>query len=298
MQRFQGGDHQVSFPESLDELAPYLRERYFEPGKSTLRRGLAELIVKGCLTAAAPDGNGFDPRIVRRSALSAHALERIQPALLSDALSAVVTKREEGPGLSVDELLCFTGNLGDMTLAWQALPNASHARVREALKNVPVRQLVDRRVFACELVGEAKEIVDRRLAELDSGQLAEVIGQSPDQRYVQAAIDALREAPGHLEAVRCMMNLVLPLSPGMTAAQVRDVLAVFQDNTQVRMALEMPPMLVTFLEQTEGVFADCYEDWYELVDWLGDTAPHRDQRNYYAYPELRERVHAPRAARP
>jgi hypothetical protein len=266
MQRFQAEIIQVSFPESLDELAPYLRERYFEPGKSALRRGLAELIVKGCLAAAAPDGNGLDPRIVRRSALSAHALERIQPALLSDALSAVVTKREEGPGLSVDELLCFTGNLGDMSLAWHAL------------------------------VGEAKEIVDRRLAELDSGQLAEVIGQSPDQRYVQAAIDALREAPGHPEAVRRMQHLVLPLSPGMTAAQVRDVLAVFQDNTQVRMALEMPPMLVTFLEQTEGVFADCYEDWYELVDWLGGTAPHRDQRNYYAYPELRERVHAPRAA--
>jgi hypothetical protein len=297
MKRFQDEIIQASFPESLDELVPYLRDRYFEPGKSSLRRGLAELIIKGCMATKDTDGTDLDPRIARRCALSAHALERIQPALLSEALSAVVTKREEGPGLSEDELLLFTGSLGDMAPAWQALQSASHARVREVLKNVPVQRLVEHRVFACGLAGEAKDIVEGRLVELDSGQLAVVIGQSPDLRYVQAAIEALREAPGHAEAKQHMATLVLPLSPVMTAGQVREVLACFRENTQVRMAYEMPPLLVTFFERTERVFAECYEDWYELVDWLVDMAPRRDPTDYYAYPELWARVHSPDAAR-
>jgi hypothetical protein len=42
------------------------------------------------------------------------------------------------------------------------------------------------------------------------------------------------------------------------------------------------------------VFADCYADWYEFMEWLADNVPSGDREDYYAYPELRVRVHAPR----
>ena len=135
----------------MDDLANYLRDRYFELGKRVLRRGLAELIVKGCLGT-----DGADSRIIRRCALAAHALELIEPGLLSDALAAVVTKREQGSGLVDADLLCFSGNLGDMQLAWDALPESSHSRVRELLKNAPVQQLIERHIFARDLTEEAK----------------------------------------------------------------------------------------------------------------------------------------------
>lgn len=291
IERFKEEIKRDSFPRSQDDLTQYLRARYFEPGKSSLRRGLAALIVKNCLDG----GTGMQPRVIRRYAMAARALERIEPGILTDALSTVVTRREEGPGLSEDELLRFTANLGDMPLAWQALPDTSHVKVYEELKNADVQQLVDHGIFACALTAEARKAVDARLGELDDVQLTEVIGQDPDSaRFGQAAIDMLRESRTNDDATRVMDTLVLPLAGTMTPDQVRDVLACVQDNPQVRMAADMPPLFTEFFDRTQQTFASCYEDWFALVQWLADTAPHRDPTKIFAYPELWARVHSAR----
>lgn len=85
---------------------------------------------------------------------------------------------------------------------------------------------------------------------------------------------------------------MLPLAPVMTADQVRAVLACVKNNQQVRMASVMPPLLAQFFDRTQPTFTDCYNDWFELVEWLADTAPHHDANNYYAYPDLWARVHS------
>lgn len=287
--RFMNEIGQTSFPERLDELADYLRDRYFETGKRALRRGLAELIVKCCLGT-----NGADPRIARRCALAAHALERIEPDLLTDALASVITKREQGAGLVDTEFLCFTANLGDMQLAWEALPGSSHSRVREVLKNIPVEQLIEHRIFARSLAEEAQHIVEGRLSDLNREQLAEVIGLAADPRFTDLAINEFRESPEYSEAEQNMESLVLPLAPVMTTGQVREILDAIRSNPQIRMAVEMPALLVQFFDRAEPQFAGCYRDWYDLTDWLLTTAPHSDPDHYAAYPELWTRVHAPR----
>lgn len=290
IERFREEIRRDSFPRSQDDLARYLRAQYFEPGKSSLRRGLAALIVKNCLF---PDEGGTQSRLTRRYAMAAHALERIEPGLLTEALSTVVTRREEGPGLSDDELLRFTANLGDMPLAWQALPDASHVKVYETLKNAGMQQLVDHGIFACALTAQAREGVDARLSELDDVQLAEVISQDPDsRRFGHAAIVALQQSKTNNDATRIMDTLVLPLARMMNQGQVRSVLACLQDNPQVRMAAGMPPLFAEFFDRAGDTFASCYDDWFGLVQWLADTAPHRDPANHFAYPELWDRVHS------
>jgi hypothetical protein len=291
VERFMNEIEQRSFPERLDELADYLRDRYFESGKRALRRGLAELIVKGCLGT-----NGVNPRVARRCALAAHALERIEPELLTDALASVITKREQGAGFVDSEFLCFTANLGDMQLAWGALPESSHSRVREMLKNVPVEQLIEHRIFARSLAEESRHIVESRLTDLNREQLAEVIAQTPDLRFSDLAINEFRESPEYTEAEQNMKSLVLPLAPTMAADKVREVLNAVRVNQQIRMAVQMPVLLVQFFDRTAPQFAECYQDWYDLTDWLITTAPHSDPEHYAAYPELWTRVHAPRGA--
>ena len=290
IERFKEEIQRDSFPRSQDDLTRYLRARYFEPGKSSLRRGLAVLIVKNCLDG---DETGTRSRVTRKYAMAARALERIEPGLLTEALSTVVTRREEGPGLSDDELLSFTANLGDMPLAWQALPDASHVKVYETLKNADVQQLVDHGIFACALTTEARDAVDGRLGALDDVQLAEVIGQDPEsRRFGHAAIAALQQSQTNDDATRIMDTLVLPLARTMTDGQVRSVLVCLQDNPQVRMAADMPPLFTEFFDRTGHTFASCYEDWFTLAQWLADTAPHRDPSSHFAYPELWARVHS------
>lgn len=291
IKRFQADIMKASFPEPLNRLATYLRHYYFEPGKSSLRRGLAELIVKGCLATPTTDSGGLDQRGIRRCALCAHALEQIQPVLLEDALSAVVAKREESTGLTDDELLRFAANLGDMQSAWQALPEPSHARVYAVLKSADVQRLVESGVFACALIAEARENVDARLDELDDVQLAEVIGSAPEAgRFGQVAIGALARAATHDRATGAMQALVLPLAPTLIPDQVRAVLGCLQDNPQARMAAAMPSLFNEFFDVTSATFTDCYDDWLTLVQWLADTAPRRDPSGPLGYPELWSRV--------
>jgi len=291
VKRFQDDIIEVYFPESLETLAPYLRDRFFGPGKISLRRSLAELIVKGCLYDAPADGAELNTKIVRRCTLSAHALELIAPPLLSEALSAVITKREESTGLSVNELLRFTSNLGDLPDAWHALPESSHAKVYEVLRSADAQQLVEHGIFACPLTDEAQKLVDARLPELDTRQLGEVIGQSPGLRFVQTAVETFHDSAAYRSAERNMEILVLPLAPVMTADQVRTIIASVKENTQIRMATRMPPLMVEFFDRSEATFAECFSDWYDLTQWLAENAPHRDASSYYAYPDLWARVH-------
>ena len=290
IERFKEEIKRDSFPGEPDTLTRYLRDRYFEPGKSSLRRGLAVLIVTSCLDG---DETGMQAQVTRKYAMSARALERIAPGLLVDALSAVITRREQGPGLTDDELLRFTANLGDMPLAWQAVPDASHVKVYLTLKNADIGQLVGCGVFTCALTAEAQEAVDARLAELTGVQLATVIGQEPDaRRFGYAAIAALERSQAPDDAARVMETLVLPLATAMTPAQVRAVIACLQDNPQVRMASRMPSLFSQFFDAAEQTFASCYEDWFTLVQWLADTAPRRDAADRFAYPDLWARVHS------
>jgi hypothetical protein len=80
---------------------------------------------------------------------------------------------------------------------------------------------------------------------------------------------------------------------GMTADQVRAVLACLQDNPQMRMAAEMPQLFTEFFDRAQPTFTDCYSDWFDLVQWLANTAPHRDPANRFAYPDLWKRVTGP-----
>ena len=180
--RFMNEISQTAFPERLDDLANYLRDRYFELGKRVLRRGLAELIVKGCLGT-----DGADSRIVRRCTLAAHALELIEPGLLSDALAAVVTKREQGSGLVDADLMCFSGNLGDMQLAWDALPESSHVTGPRAAQERP-RTTAHRAPHFCPGLTEEAGVSSR-------GRLADLTGNNSPRSSARRPIRASRTWP-------------------------------------------------------------------------------------------------------
>jgi len=80
----------AAWPADRGALAAYLGARYLHRGKPSLRRNLAQVIVKGCIDA--PDG---DEVLASRMADSAHALHQSVPELFTDALKDVVRK----PGL-------------------------------------------------------------------------------------------------------------------------------------------------------------------------------------------------------
>ncbi len=178
LERFEAEVAGNAFPEDIDELTNYLRDRYLQPGRISLRTNLAILIIKGCLQP--PNENR---RIARRCSLAAHALDRIAPELLAEALARVITRREEGAGLSDAELLRLVGALGDLTPAWTALPASSHPKIHHLLRHAAMDELLDADVFSKTVPDPIARILEERTADT----LALIIHGAGDRRFAAGA---------------------------------------------------------------------------------------------------------------
>jgi hypothetical protein len=280
--RFRLEIDQDTFPQDPQILADYLRERFFERGKSSLRRGLAELIVKGSIDP--PEG---DLRRSNRCALAAHALDRIEPELLKAALMRVVRAREEGPGLSQVELVRFAGMLGDLSVSWQVLPTTSHHRVMAAIENASVAHLVDHGLFTRRLPEEYASVVRRRQEELSVADLQETVTQNPDLSYMEAAVKMLAESGSFRQAERNMERHILPVAHQMDVPDIRRVLDAFRDNRQIHFASKMPDLMLDFFHRTTQHYLGCYFDWLAVQEGVAalDT-----KGGYYSYPGLSKAI--------
>jgi cell division inhibitor SulA len=285
--RFEAEIAGDAFPDTEESLADYLRARFFQHGKQSLRRNLAEVVVKFCLEP--PNG---DQRARNRAAASAHALATIEPDLFEQALTSVVRRREESVGLSPEQLLHFVGTLGDLRFAWSAIPESSHARIHSLIRTASKSALIEANVFSSDVPGDAAAIVAERLHELDATEFGLVIAGRPNLRFVDVAIANLQSSLNFRSAEHNMETLALPLAAVMESGHVARLLSAVRENEQVRYAAKMPNLLVRFFESTRRVRQESYEDWTALCEWLVDTADGGDPSSYYAYPELRKRVTA------
>jgi hypothetical protein len=275
-----------AFPEALEDLTEYLRARYFQHGKASLRRNLARVIIKTCLS---PEGSNL--RLAHRCSRSAQALERIEPGLLHDALVEVVQRREEGPGLTDEELVMMVGTLGSLGATWDAFPDSSRPRVAAHLAVAPLDELVDAGVFAADVEGEPiASAISGRLNELNGTQLGRVLAQHPRLKYQDAAVAVLASSHSYRSAEYNMENLILPLAHKMHGNAVRRVLGILLDNDQVRNAAAMPDLMERFFVASIGVIGSTWLDWSNICEKLAELAQGPDE--YYAYPGLRARVEA------
>jgi hypothetical protein len=286
LERFQAEVAGNAFPDDLDELTRYLRDRYLQPGRTSLRTNLAILIVKGCLQP--PDG---DRRIARRCSLAAHALDRIEPALLAEALTRVITRREEGAGLSDAELLGLVGALGDLTPVWTALPVSSHPKVHNLLRRAAINEMAEAGVFGRSLPDPIASIVADRIADagLDRDTVATLIEATRAPSLIPRAIKFLCASVGYRAAEANMAQLVLPVMQFLDADQLRQILRCVRSNNQLHYAAAMPSLLINLFQETRALWNDCAPDWRDLCTFFQTLSPD-DPEGHYAYPELRQLV--------
>jgi hypothetical protein len=278
-----------SWPSGRRAVEDYLRARYVERGKETLRRNLAVVVIKGCLDP--PGGNEV---VARRLSEVAHVLEILAPALLDAALADVLTRREETTGLSDEQLLRMLGALGDLEATWRAFPASSHPRVIAAVTNASNQQLVRTGALASP-PGEAAiaSAVDHRLAHLERSELAEVIDVKSGRLLVGHALRHLRDAGSWRGGEECMRTLVLPLARHFQLEDLCVVHEVLRENDQVRLASGMPPMIEDLFAETVDI-PGALNAWQEISDWLLAQGRDGDPSDWYAYPELARQVAAAR----
>lgn len=287
IQRFISESQGNAWPSGRAALTDYLRDRYFGRGKQSTRRSLAELFVKGAL------GMGLsDRKVVNRLGQAARALGDIDPSLLSAALVKVVRTREEGRGLTDDEILLMIGGLGTLSSLWEALPKTSIPRVVSCVKIAAWSELAASGSLS---TAPPEDQVGAALAERIEAATAVEIGDAirarprPSKRLLDRALIDLADSPSWRSAENRMRDEVLPLARALDGPRMQKVLTALKENTDVRMASGMPQLLDELFEETKGDVGVA-RVWKDIADYLGANGRDGDPTDWYAYPQLIQKV--------
>lgn len=286
IQRFIAEAQDTAWPMNREAIAAHLDARYLRRGRESLRRNLAQVIIKGCVDA--PDG---DEQLAARMADAALALHQVAPELFTEALNEIVRKREEAAGLSDVQLLRLIGALGSLDLLWQALPEQSHPRVIAALTQGASADLLRLRVTAYPLANaDAAAALAMRLADASNTALTAIVTTAPGPALLPVVLDRLAAAGGWRTA-EMVMALLPPLAPHFTVPDMARVAEVIETNIEVRQSSGVPPQILNLFERTRHV-PGALAVWRELSAWLQTNAPDGDPADYYAYPALAAAVAA------
>lgn len=204
----------VAWPTGVGELVEYLRANFFGAQRESAKRQLAQLVVK--CSIALPPSVPNPVRLSRQYARAAHALNEIDPALLQLTLATVITNKEQGAGLSEDEIRSAVGALGDLTLFWNVIPTASVPRVVSCIKDSDLNDLIGASVLALDapvasVAGqEVQAVVAARVAALESKQLADALAGRVSRPLIEELISGVENSPGWSTT-----NLLIPYVGGI-----------------------------------------------------------------------------------
>jgi hypothetical protein len=287
IKRFIAESQGNAWPSGREALTDYLRERYFARGKESMRRGLAELFVKGAL------GIGVtDTRVIKRLGHSARVLEDIDPKLLDGALVKVVRTREEGVGLTDEEILLMIGGLGGLMSLWDAFPKSSIPRVVSCIQTAEWADLATSGALSNSPPEDnVSAAIGERIDAATATEIGEAISarRRPSKRLLDRALVDLNDSPSWRSAEIRMRDEVLPLARALNGRRLERVLQALKENSDVRMASGMPQLLDDLFEETKDN-PGAVPVWKDIADYLGSNGRDGDPDDWYAYPRLVKKV--------
>ncbi|MFC4628026.1 hypothetical protein ACFO6V_07270 [Promicromonospora alba] len=285
--RFMTESKGSTWPASQEALVAYLRERYLERGKTGLRRNLAIVVVKGAI-----DRSLAEPTR-RRLVDAAHAIDKIDPNLFSEAADTVIRRREEGPGLDPHELAHMVGSLGDLSPVWSAFPTTSLPRIVALIETIDA-EFLERDGVLSTSVREPTiaAAIEARLGTLDDEDLHRVILFRPSAHLVDHALNALANAETVDSADTRMIQLVQPLARFIKAHHLEQVLEILRDNSEVRAAAVTHFLVVRLFDETSARPGNLAV-WQRISDLLARTPVGDDLKLIYsAVPALQMKITA------
>lgn len=277
-----------AWPGSHDTLVAYLRDRYLDRGRAGLRRNLAKVVIKGVLGI----GDQFMLPARLRLADAAHAIDEIDPTLLSEALTQVVRSAEEGStGLAPPQLMRLVADLGDLSPVWTSFPASSVPRVVTLIETADDAELINAGVMSANIKEPTiMAAVHDRLKGLLTSELSQVIASDPAPHHVEHALQALADSNTFRTAEIRMQRLVLPLAQYIEATHLDQVLEILRDNYQVNAATRIPGLLEQLFDATAarpGVLTA----WQRISEFFEtNTEDTSDPHDPLTAPDLRAKI--------
>jgi hypothetical protein len=248
--------------------------------------GITRFILKACISVS----EEITAKVRHRCSLAAHAIQSLDPKLLEDAFKQVVTKKEEGTGLTDHQWLLLLGTLGDLRSIWALIPSSSEPRIRQLLSNAPIGEMIKSGVFGIALQDPYEELISSRLDEdHDPNTLRNLVSLTRRRELVPQVLAVFAESDSFVEAEWKMSNLVLPIADSLARDDVRQILGAFRANEQIQLARRMPRLMENFFRITGSLSQSMKNDWKQFSDFVMELD---ETGGFYSYPGVRALISA------
>jgi hypothetical protein len=227
-----------AFPRDSAAAAEYVKQRYLPRMRGSAKRNLAKVLLKTVVTSSAL---GLSEQT--QSAVGAlRALQTDNPAAFHDEiLPAAASLMVEGDETALLDGLTLLRAFPELR---RVLPPAVALRLTQ-LASVTASKLI---FFALGLVStEVDDALLRRFAEFDASDMATAILIAQDPRFIEPALQAVRDA-GSFRTAESRLANVLGLTGPMNATNAASLFGAAAENSQVNNASRSPEMLLRIAE--------------------------------------------------
>lgn len=176
-------------------------------------------------------------------------------------------------------------------LAWDALGEPGRIKAREFVSSSPP-EIIARAIANALHISDLRDIATKRIPELSTNTLAELIRSEPLHEYVDIVIQRFAKARSFDEGNKLAGLLLLPLAPVLTEGDVRQTVKVFLENSQLHGSSgtidvigEIFKQNRQFAEELKDVWIQVYKD-IRLTGWRRGEAITHYGRVYEGHPLL------------
>ena len=275
----------ASFPRERERAINYVRDRYLRRMRPAVKRNFAIVLFKAQILGNVPAWNDNEQSIV-------HALEAVErddrPAFEGNYLpeAARFTERADGSSLL---------NILPLLRAFPSLRPLLPVATVERIRAVVASEEVDLRSFyAIGLLGsEVDDAVLERLTTLSASDVATVLRNNPDERFMPAVIQGVSDAGSFREGEARLYNSLL-LVDQMTASDFAAIVDAVMDNGQVEHASKTPGYLAAITQRAIARKIASGVDWSQVSTrwghWSTFSAVWDELRNAKIFARLEDEI--------
>jgi hypothetical protein len=270
----------VSFPSDRKSIARFLKGKYLGNPKPSLVRNLLEALLK-VATGSEADFLGKE----RYVALAFVSVGDCQPGYFEELAPACLGKII--PTLPEDHLLYLPRMAASDPRIWAWIPEHQRIQIVELIKKATHEQLKSFDLFDALELQDVRDIVLQKFGSLSREDQINILAQNPIPGLKSQAIELFAGAASFRSAEVLMRNLILPQAPSFQPGHVDAVLKAILENGQISQASEMPELLGILFDSTEAQLSHTKGAWRYFV---AQIAKGKGRKEYYAYPEIRDRL--------
>ncbi|MFI6031607.1 hypothetical protein [Amycolatopsis magusensis] len=281
-------------PSFVPEFA-HIQTAFYDRVRTTARSNIAKIAAKHALREIDPAGRLHPTEYANRAAVVLYAFAHRDRDLVQ---SALVAQREPFAQAEGAVQLRALARLGDQDYFWTIVDAALAGRLQQMVLALPIPdqwEPLPVEVATCLAVVRS-EYARARLPQLEQRfntltplHRMNVVALAPAPYFVPAVIEFLRVA-WNFRTGEQVGQILVQHAPFLVLDRLADVLTVWADNDQCRMASQMPELAVTLYRATAHLGGGQVSAFVTFLEKVQSLTTEDD--TYYRYPALEAALRA------